>query len=110
MRETKAFLNYDVTVDDFKLFVTVKDRSSHTPNYQKSLIVISISDAVEEQLKACALSMPEGREIAEALMEELWAKGFRPRGFSDTENEVKALKDHLGDMKTITFSLLEIKE
>jgi hypothetical protein len=42
-------------------------------------------------------------------MDRAWDAGFRPRGFSDIQNETAAIRGHLDDMRTIAFHQLKIK-
>jgi hypothetical protein len=49
-------------------------------------------------------------QIVQAIMDEAWANGFRPRGFGDVQNETAALREHLKDVRTVAFHILKIKE
>ena len=48
--------------------------------------------------------------LIQAILDEAWQHGFRPRGFADVKNETAAIREHLGDMKTVAFHLLKIKQ
>lgn len=48
-------------------------------------------------------------DLIQSLMDRAWDAGFRPRGFSDIQNETAAIRGHLDDMRTIAFHQLKIK-
>lgn len=53
--------------------------------------------------------IPCSGQLVQAILDEAWSHGFRPRGFSDVQNETAALREHLGDLRKIAFHQLKIK-
>ncbi len=53
------------------------------------------------------ITMPEWH--AQELMNVLWNAGLRPTCEPSTKAEVSALKNHVGDLRRIAFSLLKIE-
>lgn len=43
------------------------------------------------------------REDAQRLMNALWMAGFRPESSEGSEPQIKAIKAHLEDMRTLVF-------
>lgn len=54
--------------------------------------------------------VPVEREMFQALADELWATGFRPSGYADVHESVKAKDIHLQDMRAIVFSKLNVSK
>lgn len=50
-----------------------------------------------------------GEEQCEFLMDELWKMGIRPSNGEGSTGQIKAMEDHLNDMRTIAFSELNIE-
>ena len=48
---------------------------------------------------------PEGdvRGFLQAMMDLAWSEGIRPVGAEDQRNELKAVRDHLADMRTLAL-------
>ncbi len=49
-------------------------------------------------------------EAAQALLDDLWAAGYRPSNGNGHEGQLAATKDHLADMRKIAFNKLHIQE
>src|SRR5690242_8393622 len=54
--------------------------------------------------------IPLADDLIQAILDRAWESGFRPHGFSDIKNETSALRDHLSDLRKISFKKLGIKE
>ena len=52
--------------------------------------------------------MPVERQFLQALMDELWANSFRPAGYHDVHESIKAKEAHLQDLRKIAFKQLEM--
>jgi hypothetical protein len=46
---------------------------------------------------------PESKEFLRAALSAAWNAGFRPEGFNDTRESMKATNAHLQDMRAIAF-------
>jgi len=54
--------------------------------------------------------VPVEQGMFQALADELWATGFRPSGYADVHESVKAKDVHLQDMRAIVFSKLNVEK
>jgi len=50
------------------------------------------------------------RGFLQAIVDLAWAEGIRPAAIEDQRNELKAVRDHLADMRTLAFKASEIKQ
>jgi len=50
------------------------------------------------------------REAAQKLMDSLWDCGLRPVGAAGSAGQLDAVQKHLGDMRRLTFTTLEVTE
>lgn len=44
-----------------------------------------------------------GEQFLRAALNAAWGLGMRPDGFNDTTEQVKAIKEHLADMRRLVF-------
>lgn len=56
-----------------------------------------------EPVKVDALLGLDGKAFMQAALDDAWEYGLRPKGFADHTNEIKAMRDHLGDMRHLAF-------
>ena len=49
-------------------------------------------------------------ESAQALVDALWAAGITPSQYSNQSAELKAVREHLADIKQVAFSFLDLKK
>jgi hypothetical protein len=42
-------------------------------------------------------------DFLQAVMDFAWSQGFRPKGLEDHRNELKAVRDHLADMRHLAL-------
>lgn len=45
----------------------------------------------------------EVSDFLQAVMDFAWSEGFRPKGLEDHRNELKAVRDHLADMRNLAL-------
>lgn len=45
----------------------------------------------------------EVADFLQAVMDFAWSEGFRPKGLEDHTNELKAVRDHLKDMRRLAL-------
>lgn len=55
-------------------------------------------------------SIKLGAETAQRLMDALWNTGLRPSGELDSIGQLDALKEHLKDMRQLTFKTLNVEK
>ncbi|NIV36789.1 MAG: hypothetical protein GWN58_47350 [Anaerolineae bacterium] len=64
-------------------------------------------ERTEEAMEPPALTMT--MKAAQVLMDDLWASGIRPTEKRQDNGALEATKNHLADMQTMTFRLLDDK-
>lgn len=60
------------------------------------------TEEVEATLKEPIYDL-DGECFLQACLNHAWEIGLRPTGFHDTTEQVKAIRDHLADMRTLVF-------
>lgn len=48
--------------------------------------------------------------LLQAFSDLAWERGIRPRQIEDQRNQVKAMEDHLSDLRRVSYKLLKIGE
>jgi len=89
--------------DRIQLFAYTRDRQHCA--YAEPLIM----NTVDEYTRLESFCEIENHE-AQILMDDLWSAGIRPTEGSGSAGAIKAVQDHLADMKKILFHKLGIKE
>lgn len=59
------------------------------------------TDATNKMIDKPTIS--DGAEFLQAVLDHAWSLGMRPAGFNDTTEQVKAIRDHLNDMRALVF-------
>ena len=118
MIKARAKYEYQVGTDTMELFAFVKNQFDGK-NY-KVKISLEQHDVFKlgsfEEMKAVQTELIPAEELLKTIMNALWEGGMRPSGFKDIENETKAIKGHLSDMRRLVFSdhtpynITELKE
>lgn len=100
----QARLQYDPRYDDFDLWVREKRFNGETFNLKIETIKSSELGFEAEPFISAHNPNFTPNEFVQAILDTAWENGMRPKGFKDTLNEVTALKEHLADMRRLTFA------
>jgi hypothetical protein len=91
--------------DKIELAYIVYNPKTDTHSAAQPLTIQPLGDD-EPTPSFCTLT----REQAQLLMDDLWNCGLRPSEGSGSAGAMKAVQEHLADMKKILFHKMEIKE
>lgn len=81
------------------------------PPGQPPVVVMPLSFTTNlEEGKIIPGAMTLSKESAQSLLDELWDCGIRPSNGEGASGELEATKLHLDDMRTMVFSLMELKK
>lgn len=99
----KAYLQYERGWDNFSLYLKGEEFNGQNYNFG-SLQIISAErhDFLKPFIDASVVGI-NAKDFMQAIMDEAWKNGMRPTGFEDIENETKAIRNHLNDMRTLVF-------
>jgi hypothetical protein len=97
----------DWSCDNRRLFL-VRDEIPHGGKKVRVANGFTFIDHDEGDAWFAADGIPQGNEIAQAVLDAAWAEGMRPRGFGDIKNESAAVRAHLEDMRSIAFHKLGV--
>jgi len=74
--------------------------------YARPLVFEEFEDELLEPDPFLVLEPP----AAQTLIDELWKCGFRPSDGTGSAGQLKATQDHLEDMRSIAFKVLEVRD
>lgn len=87
--ELLAFVRNKFTGKDYQVILTLKERQLNDPADINTVQPYDIIDPPK---------------LYQSIFDALWKGGMRPTGFQDIENETKAIKNHLNDMRRLVFA------
>lgn len=67
-------------------------------------------ERIEETLFASEYDLCQSNNMPQVLMDDLWECGIRPSEGQGSAGQLRAVENHLSDMRKITFKKLEINE
>jgi hypothetical protein len=104
MFELKAYTRYIYASDNIETALILK-----YPNGERSYFQLNEVKYNPQNLEmAKPLIEPfqghiNNEQFLQTILDTAWEHGFRPSGFKDIENETKAIRYHLEDMRKLVF-------
>jgi len=110
MRKLHIRASRERTFDSINLFVFNEDTTTHKV-YQGKITFKEVPEGgrCDTTLELDRLNLTMGN-VAQVLMDDLWECGIRPSEGQGSAGQLKAVQDHLTDMRKITFHKLNIEE
>ncbi len=107
MNEWKARAHTDFSMNQFELFLRGhNDANQGFQMIPENIIFNTVSIGMST---SPFLQGEEGLAILQALVDAAFEYGIVPHQLEDHRSELKATKEHLQDMRKLTFSILEVK-
>ena len=103
---TKIYVNRNIATQGIEVFMIKEDRDGRNyVTFEYKLEPIDNTHETHSHLPSLFFTYDE----ADELMTELWNAGIRPANGTGAGAHVDALKDHLKDLRKITFNKLKIE-